>query len=527
MAEHLTPGGRAGFIVPEGVIFQSQKAHTQLRKMLVENYLVAVVSLPAGVFNPYSGVKTSILILDPALAKRSSHVGFFKIENDGFDKGAQRRPIAHNDLPQALDDVQEFLRRLREGETLDDYAPAQGLIVPKERLAADDAYNLSMERYREVVASKSFYPLVPVGTFYRKKITSFDPRSKPEDNFELWSIPAFDKGEPEILKGSEIGSPKKLVYINDVLLSRIIPHIRRSWIVKKNANDYRKVASTEWIIFASDEFVPEFLRRIITSDVFHDQFMKTITGVGGSLSRANPKAVANIQIPLPPLEIQREIVEEIEGYQRVIDGARAVVDNWRARVDVDPAWPVVELGEVCVIERGASPRPIREFVTDSPVGVNWVKIGDVAVGSKYITETKERITSEGAALSRRVKPGDLILSNSMSFGRPYILAIEGCIHDGWLLLRDLAESVDRDFLYHILGADMVAEQFSLAATGGVVNNLNSKIVRGAEIPLPPLTTQQAIVAEIEREQAIVDSNRELIERFEKKIEAAIGRVWNE
>ena len=160
MAAHLTPAGRAGFIVPEGIIFQSQKAHTQLRKMLVENYLVAVVSLPAGVFNPYSGVKTSILILDPALAKRADHIAFFKIENDGFDKGAQRRPIAHNDLPQALDDVQEFLRRLRAGETLEDYAPAQGLIVSKERLAADGAYNLSMERYKNNAITATAWPMV-------------------------------------------------------------------------------------------------------------------------------------------------------------------------------------------------------------------------------------------------------------------------------------------------------------------------------------------------------------------------------
>ena len=101
MAEHLTPSGRAGIIVPEGIIFQSQTAYKQLRKMLVEEYLVAVVSLPAGVFNPYSGVKTSILILDKSLAKKTNTIAFFKVENDGFGLGAQRREIDKNDLPQA------------------------------------------------------------------------------------------------------------------------------------------------------------------------------------------------------------------------------------------------------------------------------------------------------------------------------------------------------------------------------------------------------------------------------------------
>ncbi len=115
MAAHLTPTGRAGIVVPEGIVFQSQKAHRQLRKMLVEDYLVAVVSLPAGVFNPYSGVKTSVLVLDKALAKRTDRVAFFKVEHDGFDLGAQRRPVDRNDLPQVQAELAEYLHRLEVG----------------------------------------------------------------------------------------------------------------------------------------------------------------------------------------------------------------------------------------------------------------------------------------------------------------------------------------------------------------------------------------------------------------------------
>ena len=146
MAEHLTANGRAGIIVPEGVIFQSQRAHTQLRKMLVEGYLAAVVSLPAGVFQPYSGVKTSILILDKTLARRADHIAFFKVENDGYDLGAQRREIAANDLPAVQAELGEYLRRLRGGLALDDFAPATGLVVAKERIADGGDYNLSGER---------------------------------------------------------------------------------------------------------------------------------------------------------------------------------------------------------------------------------------------------------------------------------------------------------------------------------------------------------------------------------------------
>ena len=157
MAEHLTPAGRAGIIVPEGVIFQSQNAHTQLRKMLVEEYLVAVVSLPAGVFKPYSGVKTSILILDKALARRTDRIAFFKVENDGFDLGDQRRAIERNDLPRAQAEIAEYLRRARTGESLDGFEPELGLIVEKSKIAANGDYNLSGERYRDKEVRISTY----------------------------------------------------------------------------------------------------------------------------------------------------------------------------------------------------------------------------------------------------------------------------------------------------------------------------------------------------------------------------------
>ena len=146
MAEHLTPTGRAGIIVPEGIIFQSQTAYKQLRKMLVEEYLVAVVSLPAGVFNPYSGVKTSILILNKSLARHSDTIGFFKITNDGFGLGAQRRPIDKNDLPQVRAEIAEYLRRLGARESMEDFQPTLGLVVPKEKITGNTDFNLSGEQ---------------------------------------------------------------------------------------------------------------------------------------------------------------------------------------------------------------------------------------------------------------------------------------------------------------------------------------------------------------------------------------------
>ena len=418
MAEHLTPTGRAGIIVPEGIIFQSQKAHTQLRKMLVEDYLVAVVSLPAGVFKPYSGVKTSILILDRALARRTDHIAFFKVENDGFDLGDQRRPIDQNDLPQIQAELTEFLRSACDGESLDDFKPTGGRVVEKERIDTSNDYNLSGERYRDEITSKSIHPLVPIGSFYRQGVKSTDPRLTPEETYELWSIPAFDKGETEVLKGSEIGSPKKIVCPGDILLSRIVPHIRRAWVVKGSQSQFQQISSTEWIVFQSDQVVPEYLQYIAVSDTFHQQFMRTITGVGGSLSRANIKTVAEIRVPLPPLEIQREIVAEIEGYQKVIDGARAVIDNYRPHIPIDPEWPVVEISELCTkVGSGSTPRGGKSVYQDS--GIPLIRSQNVLmnrfsdIGLVYISIDIHRVMS-----GTEVRCNDVLLNiTGASIGR--------------------------------------------------------------------------------------------------------------
>ena len=179
MAEHLTAGGRAGIIVPEGIIFQSQSAYRQLRKLLVEESLVAVVSLPAGVFQPYSGVKTSILILDKALARTSDSIAFFKVQSDGFGLGAQRRAIDKNDLPAAAAALQAFRhsRAERESSAISIRAHYPGLlVVEKTRIAANGDYNLSGERYRENSGSSSEYPHVKLADICEINPETGEPR---------------------------------------------------------------------------------------------------------------------------------------------------------------------------------------------------------------------------------------------------------------------------------------------------------------------------------------------------------------
>jgi type I restriction enzyme S subunit len=159
-------------------------------------------------------------------------------------------------------------------------------------------------------------------------------------------------------------------------------------------------------------------------------------------------------------------------------------------------WQIKKLGEVFIIERGGSPRPIEDYITDAIDGINWIKIGDTKGVTKYITKTKEKIKPEGLKKSRMVYEGDFILSNSMSFGRPYIMKTSGCIHDGWLVIRK-NEKINNDYLYYVLNSNQVYSQFSSLAKGSTVKNLNISAVQQVEIPLPPLETQHAIVSKIE------------------------------
>ena len=160
-------------------------------------------------------------------------------------------------------------------------------------------------------------------------------------------------------------------------------------------------------------------------------------------------------------------------------------------------WPTVKLGDVCEVARGGSPRPIKSYITQAVDGLNWIKIGDVSPNGKYIEKTAEKIKPSGLNKTRQVAIGDFLLSNSMSFGRPYILKIDGCIHDGWLVLRGFRDVLEENFFYYLLRTEYVHSQFELYASGSTVRNLNTKSVESVLIPLPPLDVQREIVAKVE------------------------------
>ena len=424
------------------------------------------------------------------------------------------------------------------GEIFDAENIGNVLVVAKEKIGENGDWNLSGERYRENDKLRiSDYEIVELETIVKEIKTGFAFGKARKDSIGIAHLRPMNITEEGCL------SLDDTKYIPENEIDNIGKYfLQNGDVLFNNTNSKELVGKTCFIDHNYECGFSNHMTRIRTiKDKIEGKYLATLLhfmwSKGIFLEKCNKwvgqaginkSALSKIKIPLPPLEIQKEIVAEIEGYQKIIDGGRAVVDNYKPRIEIDPEWEMVKLGDMLNVARGGSPRPIQKFLTDSDEGINWIKIGDVAENDKYVTKTKQKIIQDGINKTRLVKDGDFILSNSMSFGRPYIVKIEGAIHDGWLLLRiNAKEQILQDFLYYILGSDIVKVQYEKLATGGVVRNLNRDLVKSVEIPLPPLEIQNLIVAQIEKEQALVNANKELTTIFEQKIKDKIASVWGE
>ena len=509
IAEHLTPAGRAGIIVPEGIIFQSQKAHKQLRKLLVEDFLVAVVSLPAGVFQPYSGVKTSILILARALAKRAAHVAFFKVEHDGYDLGAQRRPIERNDLPQAEAEVGEYLRRLRAGEAVADFAPTLGQVVAKERVAADGDYNLNGERYRENKLTISQFEMMSLGEVCEIRKGNSITRKEVVEG----AIPVIAGGQkPSAFHNRANRTGETITVSASGAYAGFVSYFKEP-------------------IFASDcSTIKPKDGRLMGAFLFHvlkskqAEIYKLQVGMGQP--HVYPKDLSSFRIPLPPLETQREVMAEIESYQRVIDGARTVVENYRPQIPVDPDWPVVSLEELCEI----NPETVDPTENYPNRTIFYIDISSVENKTGRLLRYSEVPSFEAPSRARRgIRSGDVLLStvrpNLKAFTLLKDIPSRAIASTGFAVLRPRNGVAEPAFILASIRSESAVDQMVGMMGKGSYPSINKSDVAAIKIALPHISTQQAIVAELEAEQALVAANRELVKRMEGKVVTAIGQVW--
>lgn len=346
----------------------------------------------------------------------------------------------------------------------------------------------------------SHAPLVALEDLIATKQGSVDPSRFPGETFELYSIPAYDSRQPEVLEGSEIGSAKQLVEPDDVLLSKIVPHIRRSWIVGARS-EYRQIASGEWIVFRSKRVVPEYLRQALLCDDFHAQFMQTVSGVGGSLLRARPAQVAKIRVPLPSLDEQRRIAAILDKADALRTKRREVMAQFARLAEStflemfgDPvtnpkAWPRRSFGDVCPTRLGKmldqkqqTGQHTRKYLRNA--NVQWFRFD--------LDDVLEMDFDEEARDVFALRDGDLLICEGGEPGRAAIWRnqIPECyyqkaLHRG----RPIPELARSEYLVWLLWCLAQRGGLSDHVTAATIAHLTGEKLKAMRIPLPPLSLQ--------------------------------------
>jgi type I restriction enzyme M protein len=539
IAEHLNSNGRAGIVVPNGIVATSQTAYKQLRKMLVQDSLIAVLSLPAGVFQPYSGVKTSVLILDKRLAKKSQHILFLKIENDGFDLGAQRREIDKNDLPVALHTLEAYKECLSDDKAFEDL-PNLATLVEKEIVLGNKDVVLSAERYFENIDSR-------VKNYPTEKVSSL---------IEFVRGVTYSKDEEvsengiKILRANNISIENKLDF-NDIKLINLNAKVKEQQKLYKgdimictasgSADHIGKVAFIEsdldcyfggfmGVIRTNGKVSSRYLFEILKAPDFREHLTLQISST--NIRNLKSDVFESFEIPLPPLEIQQQIVAEIEGYQKIIDGAKQIVNHYKPTISINPDWEMVELGEVIdSLEAGVS---VNSEGRPAITGENGIlKTSAVTYGTFLSEENKVILPKELQRAKCNPKKDSIIISRmnteQLVGASAYIdkdypnLFIPDRLWQTVISRKDVVVK----YIHFIISSPEYRKQLSemCAGTSGSMKNITKGDLLRLTIPLPSFEEQQTIVKTIEEEMQLVNANKRLIEIFENKIKTKIGEVW--
>lgn len=510
IVEHLTIKGRAGIIVPEGVIFQSNNAYTQLRKKLVEDGLFAVVSLPAGVFNPYAGVKTSILLFDNEISKKTKNFLFLKIQNDGFDLGAQRREHNKNDLPFALEIIKKYKSALNDKNfEFNEDEKQIAHFVAKEKIIATGDYNLSGDRYKESIALiNQKWPLVEMGEvceiYQPKTITSKEIKS--EGKYKVFGangiIGYYDKYNHE---DSEV-----LITCRGATCGTLNFSEPKSWItgnamVVKPKNNLDK------------KFLFYFLKNTNLKNIISGSAQPQITR----------SSLSPFKIPLPPIEVQKIIVEQIEKYQNIIDGAKQIIDNYKPTIKVDPSWQIIELGNLFLdtklglvkdksMQADVFPYPYIKMENISMDGN--LELNSVAHVEAIKEELEKYTLNDGDFIYNTRNAPNLVGKSTVYHGEngKYLF------NNNILRIRFRKEA-DPDYINYYLNTEEGKQKIKTLVSGTTsVAAIYQKNFATITVPLPPIEVQKEIVAEITKEKECVVASTKTIDIFEKKISQLIN-----
>ena len=501
IAEHLNPTGKAGVIVPEGIVFQSANAYKNLRKYLIEDDLLyAVISLPAGVFNPYSGVKTSILLMDKTLAKQKDEILFVKINNDGFDLGAQRREIKGSDIP-------EVIRIIGDYQKDTDVSDSPLVVTASKKDIAKQDYILVGERYKEIVVVNSDYPMFEIEELINK--VKYPKKLLKSEFLDKGQFPIIDQSENYIAGFSNN--------------SDLVFNINKPVVCFGDHTRALKYVDFNFILGADGVKILEPTDKVNTKYLYYCLSNVEIPNLGYS---RHFKVLKEIKIPLPPLHIQEEIVREIEGYQKIIDGARRVVENYKPTVKIDPSWEMRKLGEICnfIDYRGKTPEKsitgIR-LITAKNIRDGYISVEPQEFISK---DVYEKWSTRGEILSN-----DVFITTEAPLGNVAINTFDEtiAIAQRIISLRAKNKNLLQKYLMFILLTDYAQNEIKNRRSGTTVYGIKSSELVKIKIPIPPFTVQKQLVLELNEEGVAIEYNKKLIEIFEQKIKDRISEVWGD
>lgn len=528
--EHINPTGRAAIIVPEGIVFQSQTAYKNLRKILVdEGYLYGVISLPSGVFNPYSGVKTSILLIDRTLAKEKDSILFVKLNNDGYDLGAQRREIKGSEIP----DVINIFKDYQEGK---DVAGQKNVVVTLRADIAKQEYILVGERYIEQNTTSSQYPLVKIDEV--AEVVSGNGFPKDLQGDANGNIP-FYKVSDMNLPGNESFMSVSNNYITNETL------YKQKWnLTSSNTVVFPKIgaaiATNKKRMLTTDSLFDNNVMGLVCSPKIDKRYLYYILqsiDLSQWASKSNPPSirktvVEQFSIPLPPLSVQQDIVEKIDQYQKMIDGARQVVDNYRPAIKIDPQWNEVEVGDMYDISYGVT---ISIPQNEDENGIKIISTAEVGLDGQLDLSEIRKVHYE-RKYERFVLEPDTLLFNWRNapkhvgktawflqdddryISASFLLSMKNknlnCYDNGfvWCALNNLRETG-----YFMRNARQAVNQ----------SNFNGEQLAKTKLRMPNIDEQQRIMSTIYEEMTIVEQNKRLIQIFENKIKDKIAEVWGE
>jgi len=530
IAEHLNLSGKAGIIVPEGIIFQTANAYKQLRQMLIEdNLLYAVVSLPAGVFKPYSGVKTSILLLDRQLAKKSKDILFVRVDNDGFELGDQRKPISANDLPEAL----EIIEKWKAGKDISKHDRA--MIVSKEKLAESD-YNLTAGRYQE---GNSFedckYEIVKLGD---KNYFTVESGGTPSTtNPEYWNgdipwislvdVPADNRiteitnTERTITETGLKNSSAKILPVDSVVVSSraTIGRVGITKIPLATNQGFKNI-----IIKDQSKVNPVYLANAVTQLA---EQMEDLAS-GGTFKEISKTNFETLEIPLPPIEVQKQIVEEIENKQTIINNTRQTLRNlererfYTASLLEGIDYELVALGDICETTSGGTPLTSKNEYYENGT-IPWIGSGELNQG--IINTPKNFITELGLRnSSAKLVPVNsvLIAMYGATTGQVGLLKFEAATNQAVCSILP-NDKIVPEFLYHLLSSQK--QNLVALSAGGAQQNISQKIIKEYKIPLPSIEDQERIVVALDSELKASESAKQLIDLMQNKIDNVIHRIY--